>query len=63
MVCGRETGAGGEVSNCYGPHRSREPAARRRAALRAQYMFACTCSACADADRRDFVVSDEVYVV
>ncbi|KAL4717853.1 hypothetical protein ACJJTC_001002 [Scirpophaga incertulas] len=61
VVCGREIGAGGEVLNCYGPHRSREPASHRRTALRAQYMFTCTCSVCVDADRRDFVYLFSAY--
>jgi hypothetical protein len=57
VICGREICEGGQVFNCYGPHRAREPACHRRATLRAQYMFTCDCAACSDAERRDFVVS------
>ncbi|XP_063634781.1 SET and MYND domain-containing protein 4-like [Cydia splendana] len=48
VVCARELPANTEVLNCYGPARSREPAAHRRASLRAQYMFTCNCDACTD---------------
>ncbi|RVE49605.1 hypothetical protein evm_005737 [Chilo suppressalis] len=61
VVCAREICAGGEVLNCYGPHRAREPACHRRTALRAQYMFNCACAACSDADRRDFVYLFSAY--
>ncbi|XP_045542134.1 SET and MYND domain-containing protein 4-like [Papilio machaon] len=60
--CASELSAGGEVHNCYGPHRAREPAARRRAQLRAQYMFTCACTACRDNDRKDFVLVFSAYV-
>ncbi|KOB78722.1 Uncharacterized protein OBRU01_01853 [Operophtera brumata] len=46
------------VLNCYGPHRARDTTSRRRQLLRAQYLFTCSCSACLDMERRDFVVSD-----
>lgn len=55
--CSRELSAGSELSNCYGPHRAREPTQHRRAQLRAQYMFTCNCVACTDTERGDFVVS------
>ncbi|XP_052751459.1 SET and MYND domain-containing protein 4-like [Galleria mellonella] len=59
--CSRELPAGSEVLNCYGPHRAREPTAHRRAQLRAQYMFSCTCTACIDTERRDFVLLFTAY--
>ncbi|XP_068633565.1 SET and MYND domain-containing protein 4-like [Battus philenor] len=60
--CGSEVSAGGEVLNCYGPHSAREPAARRRAQLRAQYKFTCSCTACLDIARKDFVLVFSAYV-
>ncbi|KAM3968692.1 SET and MYND domain-containing protein 4 [Aphomia sociella] len=59
--CSRELPAGSEVFNCYGPHKAREPTAHRKAQLRAQYMFNCTCSACSDTERRDFVLLFTAY--
>ncbi|XP_045784087.1 SET and MYND domain-containing protein 4-like [Maniola jurtina] len=59
--CSRELAAGSEVFNCYGPHRAREPTAQRRSQLRAQYMFACDCTACSDSDRKDFVLLFSAY--
>ncbi|CAG9558093.1 unnamed protein product [Danaus chrysippus] len=60
--CQRELPAGGEVFNCYGPHRARAPAAARKTALKAQYMFTCHCTACNDTDRRDFVSLFSAYL-
>ncbi|XP_026333261.1 SET and MYND domain-containing protein 4-like [Hyposmocoma kahamanoa] len=59
--CAREVRAGGEVLNCYGPHRAREPARHRRAQLRAQYFFTCNCTACVDTERKDFVLMFNAY--
>ncbi|XP_059055321.1 SET and MYND domain-containing protein 4-like [Achroia grisella] len=59
--CSRELPAGSEVFNCYGPHKAREPTSHRRAQLRAQYMFNCTCTACCDTQRRDFVLLFTAY--
>ncbi|CAH2035607.1 unnamed protein product, partial [Iphiclides podalirius] len=60
--CASGLPAGAEVLNCYGPHRAREPAPRRQAQLRAQYMFTCACTACRDAERRDFALLFSAYV-
>ncbi|CAK1588395.1 unnamed protein product [Parnassius mnemosyne] len=60
--CASELSVGAEVFNCYGPHRAREPTPRRKAQLRAQYMFTCTCTACRVTDRRDFVLLFSAYV-
>ncbi|XP_032527329.2 SET and MYND domain-containing protein 4-like [Danaus plexippus] len=60
--CQRELPAGGEVFNCYGPHRARAPAAARRKALKAQYMFTCHCADCNDTERKDFVSLFSAYL-
>jgi hypothetical protein len=41
-----DIGIGKEIFNCYGPHVGHQTTDERRAALRKQYFFDCTCVAC-----------------
>merc|ERR1712059_88086 len=50
----RELAAGGEVTNCYGPHYRRHDHNRRQEMLAGQYRFRCSCQACLDPKERIF---------
>ncbi|XP_075991011.1 protein-lysine N-methyltransferase SMYD4-like [Anticarsia gemmatalis] len=57
----REIIPGEPVFNCYGPHYSRQPTLLRRKELLQQYKFLCTCAACLDRARGDFVMLFSAY--
>ena len=52
----RSLEAGGEVTNCYGPHHRRHPHQERQEMLQTQYGFRCACQACTSPDERQFFV-------
>ena len=52
----RSLEAGGELTNCYGPHHRRHTHQERQEMLQTQYGFRCSCQACTSPDERQFFV-------